>query len=129
MTSHSETLDTFRLPFGLTKTQLWEWGYRILILFGFLGLFYLRTTFASTESVKVIELKVAPLIEGQETIKEKVAVLEANQRSAAAMIQEIRVDLAAIKAGQAEAQRANERNFDQVLRRLDRTTPRQPGSP
>lgn len=119
MMSEEEKNATIRLPFGLTKSQIWEWGYRVLILFAFLGLFYLRTTFASTESVRQVDEKVAPLVAGQITIEAKVTELEANQRSAALTVQEIRIDLAAIKAGQAEAQRANERNFDQVLRRLN----------
>ncbi len=117
---------TIRLPFGLTRQQLWEWAYRVVILFGFLGLFYLKSMFASADSVKAVDARVAPLVDAQQSIEKKVTELEANQRAAAITVQEIRVDLAAIKAGQAEAQRANERNFDQVLRQLNRGAPRNP---
>lgn len=111
--------EVMHLPFGLTKQGIWEWVWRIVMLFGFLGLIYFKSLFASTGSVAALDARITPIETSLMLTSQKVAVLEIQQKDEAAMLAEIRVDLAAIKAGQGEAQRANERSFDQVLRRLN----------
>lgn len=111
--------EVMHLPFGLTIQGIWEWVWRIIMLFGFLGLIYFKSLFASTGSVAALDARITPLETNQLLTSQKVAQLEVEQRMTSETLAAIRVDLAAIKAGQGEAQRANERSFDQVLRRLN----------
>ncbi|MBS0328207.1 MAG: hypothetical protein JSR30_00010 [Proteobacteria bacterium] len=124
-----------RLPFGLDREHLWEWAWRAVMglvsFFGLCGLLYLKTIFATNESVENVNTRVQTISAAQqlivprmESMERRQEALRTTQKGTEETLARIQADLAAVRATQAESTKNLERNFDRVFNKLDQIAPK-----
>jgi hypothetical protein len=115
-----------RHPFGLTVGEMFEWGYRLAFVLGFIAILYLNSRYATNEDLAASERRVGVLRDSAASMSSRIDELDKSDHvhsiaaeKSEAILSEVKTGLAELRATQLESAKNTETNFVRIFDKLD----------